>query len=827
MPSVVAQVNYPRLKVAVETGSGSTVVAAANPYLGPATNLHLEFPLFSRPGVGGAQFSATLVYDSQFWGTAPGRWYPQAGNGWWLRTPGGQVSEADNADYGACGWTDGDGTDDGSGEIDYYTVTFTEPDGTVANGPSFMVVYGPYGLHDEGYYSDCPPSDPLPISTVINDGKGFTVTVDGSGSATAWDGAGNDLSSGLADRNGNSVRLSGASYVDPLGTALTVGGSPSSSVTYQYPGPGGVPETITVAYESVNATGSFGCYGGWSGTLRVPASIQYPDGSTYTFTYDSAGRVASMTKPTGGTISYSYTLGVQCSPFYISDSLTESDSINGPNVYWQWIHTTSDNQTVQTDPYGGRVTTTFDSSGNPAQVDAGNTYNGPIVTRTISSGTVYNRTSIVELCASQTDPCGATDKAMLQSSHSIVLDEEGNVASTQDTDWGVDAPGALLRRTVNTYQASGNGEVLTSAEVEDANSNQAALTQFTSFDGSGNPLTRVDWAATGGASLTTRYAYNANGTLQSVTAPNGGVTSFSNFACSNAFPQTVTTAIGSTSLSWDCFGGRETGSIGLNNEQTAATFNSMWQPTSVTAPNGAVTSFLYPNVSMVERVLSFNGGNSSQDLYTESDALGRPFLQQTRQSPGTGTGGTFDTVQTTYDAMGRVASVSRPYAGAFGATAPSGIKFTTTTYDAMSRPVKVVDGGGGETDVSYPLNDVLTTVVGSGSAPTVARQQEMDGLGRLISVCEVTAGTSTWPAGSCNQRSAASGYLTAYTRDTLGDLTSVAQDSQPGNAGVEHRSFSFDQLGRMTSESNPETGTVAYTLDSDGTCGSGAADLGS
>src|SRR6185437_11033107 len=47
------------------------------------------------------------------------------------------------------------------------------------------------------------------------------------------------------------------------------------------------------------------------------------------------------------------------------------------------------------------------------------------------------------------------------------------------------------------------------------------------------------------------------------------------------------------------------------------------------------------------------------------------------------------------------------------------------------------------------------------------------------------------------------------------------------NAGVEHRSFSFDQLCLITSESNPETGTVAYTLDSDGTCGSGAADLGS
>lgn len=74
--------------------------------------------------------------------------------------------------------------------------------------------------------------------------------------------------------------------------------------------------------------------------------------------------------------------------------------------------------------------------------------------------------------------------------------------------------------------------------------------------------------------------------------------------------------------------------------------------------------------------------------------------------------------------------------------------------------------------------------------------------------------------------SAANGYLTAYTRSPLGQITGVAQDSQPGNGGVENRSFSFDQLGRLTLETNPENGTVNYAFDTNSTCGvTSAGDL--
>ncbi len=52
----------------------------------------------------------------------------------------------------------------------------------------------------------------------------------------------------------------------------------------------------------------------------------------------------------------------------------------------------------------------------------------------------------------------------------------------------------------------------------------------------------------------------------------------------------------------------------------------------------------------------------------------------------------------------------------------------------------------------------------------------------------------------------------------MGRLTGVTQNAQSGGT-PQTRSFSYDGLGRMLSEANPETGTVHYTYDYDATCG--------
>lgn len=90
--------------------------------------------------------------------------------------------------------------------------------------------------------------------------------------------------------------------------------------------------------------------------------------------------------------------------------------------------------------------------------------------------------------------------------------------------------------------------------------------------------------------------------------------------------------------------------------------------------------------------------------------------------------------------------VTGPYSASDGQLCSGTCNATTTTYDALGRPTLVTDPGNGTTNgtvkYAYPQNDVLQTLSPSPSGEnTKQRQMEYDGLGRLTSVCELTAGT--------------------------------------------------------------------------------------
>lgn len=121
--------------------------------------------------------------------------------------------------------------------------------------------------------------------------------------------------------------------------------------------------------------------------------------------------------------------------------------------------------------------------------------------------------------------------------------------------------------------------------------------------------------------------------------------------------------------------------------------------------------------------------------------------------------------------------------------------------------------------LTYTGNDVLQSI---GPQPTgenpKQRRSEYNSIGQLTSVCEITAGTQTAPAGPCNQTTSATGYWTQYTYDLIGDLLTVTQNAQ-SSSSKQLRTYTYDGLGRMLSEKNPETGATAitYVYDSDST----------
>src|SRR6185437_1461778 len=61
---------------------------------------------------------------------------------------------------------------------------------------------------------------------------------------------------------------------------------------------------------------------------------------------------------------------------------------------------------------------------------------------------------------------------------------------------------------------------------------------------------------------------------------------------------------------------------------------------------------------------------------------------------------------------------------------------------------------------------------------------------------------------ACGLDLGATGFLTTYVHDPLGNLTKV-------NQGAESRSYQFDALSRLTQSTDPESGVTAYTYGSD------------
>jgi RHS repeat-associated protein len=158
---------------------------------------------------------------------------------------------------------------------------------------------------------------------------------------------------------------------------------------------------------------------------------------------------------------------------------------------------------------------------------------------------------------------------------------------------------------------------------------------------------------------------------------------------------------------------------------------------------------------------------------------------------------------TAYDVLGRVASVTNPYY----ATGDATYGVTTYTYDALGRTTSITDPDASQRLISYSGAWSELQDEGNGTNP-VSRIYQHDGLGRLVTVCEVSSANQQnggTPA-SCGAFSA-TGYLTTYAYSGLSDLTNVTQ-------GAETRTYGYDGLSRLISESNPEAlAATTYTYD--------------
>jgi RHS repeat-associated protein len=795
------------------------------------------------------------------------------------------------------------------GSKTYYGFLITSPGVIDSSGALHTFVDAQWLSGNGPAGSDCQPSQGTLGPVFPNDGSGYTMIIV-NGNPTVYDKSGNyingvcslntcSLQATIYDPDGATISDSGGSVTDSLNTtALTISGTPlSSPVQYSYKDVNNNSQIYSFAYTKQPLATNFGCPTLDQSAISVPmlTSILTPGGGQYVISYEGTykqsknytDRIATITLPSGGSISYNYSggnQGLNCNTATVP-TLEVTVNDNNGNVglykYASSLNTTPGtnggttglgvNFTVtKTDPALNQTVYTFSGEfQTEKQVYQGSASGTPLVTTiTCYNGFANGQNSSSAACTSPstvpTLPITQTDVyTYLGSSTSPSLvetkfDSYGDVTAVKRYGFGALYPpaGTPVSETDTSYANVAGvtcGTVSTyiynrPCSVTTYSSGSVVQQASYTYNGAGHP-TQTSTLVNGSTYLTSTATYNssggsngASGTIASFTDVNSAITTYNyngTDGCNGMLPTSVSVSGAglpsgglTTSTEWNCNGGVEIHTTDANGQPTAygyvnqsGTADPYWRNLSVTDPLQNTTWTIYSKGTTlpvtIETVLA-NSSASSADTLATYDGLARPILKQTKQAPSSTN---FDTVATVYDLLGRVASVGMPCVST--ASLSCSPNPTTTTYDALNRPLLVTDGGGGTTNYSYAPagsqnNDVLVTV---GPAPAGEKaknkQLEYDGLGRLTSVCELT-GTANG-GGSCAQNAPQTGYWTNYTYDGLNRLLTVSQNAQ--SSYPQGRTYSYDGLNRLTSESNPESGITYYTYDTDTTCGIYKGDL--
>lgn len=344
----------------------------------------------------------------------------------------------------------------------------------------------------------------------------------------------------------------------------------------------------------------------------------------------------------------------------------------------------------------------------------------------------------------------------------------------------------------------------------------------------GLPTTTAHWLNTG-SSPTTHTGWNSMGMKSFFIDANGNTNSnghtidygYTNTAAGcNASVVTSTTNAKNqqTTGTYDCNTGLLLTYVDPNSAQTSFSYDSVRRLICAEYPDQGSTAFnINDSARTVNKVVRLQGGDacqsSSNNLNTQYqfDSFGRQIQTSLLSDPS----GTIIT-QTTYDADGRVHSVTNPYRS----TSDPTYGITSYTYDSLNRKVIETqpDGttkqwcyddytGYGQSNCHGRLSSLKGEWVDYADEKGNVWEHTTNSLEQLISVVE--------PNGSSQTPS----METDYSYDALNDLISANQNGT--GSGTRTRSFTYDSLSQLITSQNPETGTVCYGQLSGSTCTSG------
>jgi RHS repeat-associated protein len=811
-------------------------------------NVHWNFPVVNKPGRG-LPFNYNLKYDTSVW-------YPVAS--------GSARTWQPVYNWGWSGWT-------ATGYVSFNQIT------------SYCTFYPPYGppqsvpakivLNDFIYYDTWGVGHPFPGADAIfsNPGDGCpsgtstwdTQAVATDGSGYIWNGQTWELTppqggsfsppyqapagaASISDANGNTIsNTSGGVFTDTLGvTALTVSGNgtQSSPMTFTYTGAGG-SATVTVNYVSKTVRTNFGCSGiseFGPTTEYLVSEIDMPDIKTnpsdkYTFTYETTpgdthnphyvtGRLASVTLPTGGTITYKYlggSNGITCVDGSAA-ALKRYTPDTGSNNYWQYAHSENGTAwtTTITDPQSNQTTMNFQTIYETERQVAG--LETVITCYNNNPNPCTNASNTTAITLPITARTILATVGGLTSESNTTYNSYGLPTEVDQYAFGTSGAGGLVRKTLTTYNTSLNSLYIydrpSNIQIQDSSSTAKAQSAYT-YDGYGNPTQETRYTGGTPSTISRTFTPGSYGVLTAATDFNGNPTTYTNFTCANstAFPQTISSGGLSTLLAWDsnCNGAVVTSVTDPNSKTTRYTYDTtdnIWRLAGTSFPDGGSTSITYTSATQVDLYTAITSSLTRHDQL-DLDGLGRVATGILVNDPDPG-GATY--VATAYDSLGRLLSVSSPYRGSSNGG-------DTYAYDALNRINSVTHADSGAAYVYY---GGAVSGAGGRSAqlcavgtygygyPTLVkdengklRQLWTDALGRTIEVDEPDPATGSLTTGSVNG--------TCYTYDVLGNLSEIDQ-------GSETRKYTYDMLSRVTSVTTPEaqnnTRYFYYTTASNALC---------
>lgn len=597
------------------------------------------------------------------------------------------------------------------------------------------------------------------------------------------------------------------------------------------------------------------------------SSIQLPNGTQWTFNYNSWGDLSTVTTPTGGTITYTWgyvwfeSLSEDSYRRIVLSRTIDANDGTGPKVWIYNANALGSPQPGVTDPDGN--VTAFSGPDGCGPMFLGwetktyyqNTSNGYAHLKTTTTSYSCQESDVFSyidgmtsginpLVTSTTTTWANGDSFHTQTSYDSSATfydincktncgqptpfTYGSATQQQVFDYG----GSLLRETDTHFKWQDDNSFLNANLLDRAvtvtipNGSKSSTTTY-GYDETDKgsmcstlpcgDLTSVTRTLVGGVSPVTHTAYNIQGMRTFEYDANGNPPTQYQYDGTGAFVNEIDYPLGQKELfTYDANTGLMTSHTDRNNRPTSYTYDSLRRPLSIVYPltdsqghaGGGSEVFIYSDALPTPSFTftkQINGGPSFEEIGTV-DGFGRQIRTQVGVAASTCTSG-YVTVDTTYDNEGRKFSTSNPYC----TTGDTTYGISSTYYDALGRPVLTVPPDGtaptSNLNITCLSNDICTSYLGKTTTVTdeTGRQRSTvaDALGRSPHVIED-------PNGMLH-------YDTYYTYDPLGNLLNVAQ------GGSRQRTFVYDSLSRLTQSTNPEsntttTGTVAtiYSYDANG-----------